>query len=97
MTKEERRELGRLLMQEEEQGISEKVQALGSAVLAEVFRLEQAGECGEAKAFEAFLPLDEDFLASLAPLIGQEEFDRTINLYREEKRRARLHYLGGAG
>ena len=48
MTKEERRELGRLLMQEEEQGISEKVQALGSAVLAEVFRLEQAGECGEA-------------------------------------------------
>lgn len=95
MTRDERRKLGKMLMQEEELGISEKVQVLGSAVLAEVLRLEQAGESEEAKAFEAFLPLDTDFLSSLAPLLGEQEFEQTIKLYREEKQKQRTAYLDG--
>lgn len=95
MTKEERIALARKLMQEEEKGISETVQALGNLVLEEVFRLEKAGETAEAKAFEAFLPIDESFLASLLPLLGQEEFEKTLDSYKEEKTKQRLAYLGG--
>lgn len=94
MTKEERILLAKLLMEEEEKGISEKVQALGHEVLEEVFRLEKAGETDEAKAFEAFLPLDVDFFSSLAPLLGEDEFEKTIALYKEEKKKQRLLYLG---
>lgn len=93
MTKEERLALARKLMQEEAKGMSEQVQALGNFVLEEIFRLEKAGETAEAKAFEAFLPIDEDFLASLLPLLGQEEYEKTLTLYKEEKTRQRLAYL----
>lgn len=94
MTKEERIALARTLMQEEAKGINEKVQTLGNLVLEEVFRLEKAGENAEAKAFEAFLPIDESFLASLLPLLGQEEYEKTLILYKEEKTKQRLAYLG---
>lgn len=95
MTRDERCKLGKMLMLEEELGMSEKVQALGSAVLSEVLRLEQAGEFEEAKAFEAFLPLDADFLSSLAPLLGGQEFEQTIMLYKKEKQKQRTAYLDG--
>lgn len=95
MTKEERFVLAQTLMQEEAKGAD--VQALGNLVLEEVFRLEKAGEIAEAKAFEVFLPIDEVFLASLLPLLGQEEYEKTLALYKEEKRKQRLAYLGGFG
>lgn len=94
MTKEERLVLARKLMRKEAKGINEQVQALGNLVLEEVFRLEKAGETAEAKAFEAFLPIDEDFLASLLPLLGQEEYEKTLAIYKEEKTKRRLAYLG---
>ena len=93
MTKEERKDLARKIMQEEEKGISPEVQSLGQLVLSEVFRLENEGDFAEAKAFEAFLPLDEAFLASLAPFLGQEEFEGTLAAYKEEKIRQSLNYL----
>lgn len=43
MTKEERKDLARKIMQEEEKGISPEVQSLGQLVLSEVFRLENEG------------------------------------------------------
>lgn len=95
MTKEERIVLARKLMTEEAKGINEDVQTLGNLVLEEVFRLEKAGETAEAKAFEAFLPIDEGFLASLLPLLGQEEYEKTLVLYKKEKTKRRLAYLGG--
>lgn len=91
MTKEERVALAQKLMEEEAKGMS--VQALGNAVLAEVLRLEKAGETAEAKAFEAFLPIDEGFLASLLPLLGQEEFEKTLVSYKAEKTKQRTAYL----
>lgn len=94
MTKEERLVLARKLMREEAKGFSETVQALGNLVLEEVFRLEKAGETAEAKSFEAFLPIDESFLASLLPLLGQEEYEKTLAFYKEEKTKQRLGYLG---
>ncbi|MDE5681613.1 MAG: hypothetical protein K2I05_04685 [Mailhella sp.] len=93
MTKEERRALARKIMREEEKGISPEVQNLGQLVLSEVFRLESEGDFAEAKAFEVFLPLDEAFLASLAPFLGQEEFEGTLAAYKEEKMKQRLNYL----
>lgn len=94
MTKEERLALAQKLMQEEEKGITDTVRALGNAVLGEVLRLETAGENDEAKAFEAFLPIDEEFLTSLLPLLGQEEYEKTLALYKAEKTKQRLAYLG---
>lgn len=94
MTREERICLAKKLMRlEEEQGISPEVQMLGQEILAEALRLESMGEKEEARAFEAFLPLDVDYLSSLAPVLGQEEFDRTIALYCAEKKRMRLEYI----
>lgn len=94
MTKEERLALAQQLMQKEARGLWEEVQALGNLVLDEVFRLEKTGEIAEAKAFEAFLPVDEAFLVSLLPLLGQEEYEKTLALYKEEKTKQRLAYLG---
>ena len=48
MTKEERKDLARKIMQEEEKGISPEVQSLGQLVLSEVFRLENEGDFAEA-------------------------------------------------
>ena len=33
------------------------------------------------------------FLASLAPFLGQEEFEGTLAAYKEEKMKQRLNYL----
>lgn len=95
MTKEERQKLGKKLMLEEEKGMSETVRELGGRVMDEVFRLEQAGDYAEAKAFEAFLPVDADFLSSLAPLLGDDEFEKTMALYVQEKKTLRRRYLEG--
>lgn len=93
MTKDERIKLAMKIMEEEVFGITETVQNLGNEVLQEVLRLENAGEIEEAKAFEAFIPIDEDYLSALAPILGQNEFENTIVMYKQEKMRLRKFYL----
>ncbi len=93
MTKDERIKLAMKIMEEEVFGITETVQNLGNEVLQEVLRLENVGEIEEAKAFEAFIPIDEDYLSALAPILGQNEFENTIVMYKQEKMRLRKLYL----
>lgn len=93
MTKDERINLAMKIMEEEIFGISPTVQSLGNEVLQEVLRLENIGEIEEAKAFEAFIPIDEDYLSSLAPILGQNEYEQTIIMYKQEKKRLRTRYL----
>lgn len=93
MTKEERRELAKKIMEEEAKGMSCEMEFLGQSVFTEVLRLQKEGETEEAKAFEVFLPIDEVFLSSIIPMVGQEEFDKMLAVYKEEKRKQRLAYL----
>lgn len=93
MTKEERRELAQKIMEEEAKGAGYEMEFLGECVLTEVLRLQNEGETEEAKAFEAFLPIDEVFLSSIIPMVGKEEFEKMLAVYKEEKRNQRLAYL----
>ncbi len=93
MTKEERLDLAKKIMEEEAKDMSWEMEFLGQCVLTEVLRLQNEGETAEAKAFEAFLPIDEVFLSSIVPLVGQEEFEKMLAVYKEEKRQQRLAYL----
>ncbi len=93
MTTKERHELGLAIMREEEKGLTDKLRSLGKSVLDEVFRLEHAGEIEEAKDFEAFIPIDENYLGFLAPLVGEEELTNVLSEYRECKRKQRDEYL----
>lgn len=93
MTRDERISLAMKIMEEEVFGITPTVQSLGNEVLQEVLRLENIGEIEEAKAFEAFIPIDEDYLSALAPILGQNEYENTIVLYKQEKMRLRKMYL----
>lgn len=93
MTREERCKLGLAVIEEEKNGITDKLRELGQKVLDEVFRLEQIEEVDEAKTFEAFIPIDEEYLNFLAPLIGEEELKNVLIEYREEKSGQRESYL----
>ncbi len=93
MTKEERKELAQKIMEEEAKGMSYEMEFLGECVLTEVLRLQSEGETAEAKAFEVFLPIDEVFLSSIVPMVGQDEFEKMLAIYKEEKRKQRLAYL----
>lgn len=93
MTKEERIELAKKIMEEEAKNTSFEMEYLGECVFTEVLRLQNAGETEEAKAFEVFLPIDEVFLSSIVPMVGQEEFEKMLAIYKEEKRKQRLAYF----
>ena len=93
MTREERCKLALAVMEEEKNGITDKLRELGREVLDEVFRLEQAQETDEAKSFESFIPIDEAYLSFLGPLLGEEELQQVLIEYRKEKMELREAYI----
>ena len=93
MTREERCKLALAVMEEETIEITDKLRELGQAVLDEVLRLETEGDAEEAKRFEAFIPIDENYLNFLAPLIGEEELKNVLIEYREQKKELREEYI----
>ena len=93
MTREERCALGLAVMEEEKNGITDKLREFGKKILDEVFRMEKAGDMEEARAFEVFIPIDENYLNFLAPLIGEEEFQGVLRDYRTKKKEQRESYI----
>lgn len=86
-------ELAHAIMAAEKNGMDDHLKNLGNDVLTIVHALESLGKIEEAREFELFIPIDEDYLSFLAPLLGAEEYAKTIRDYKAEKEEKRLAFI----